>query len=557
MATNDVLDNYTSTQNPELTVAQQEALKARAAQLQAYRDAAAQNANISTTSNADGSTTTVLNGYTGGNSEAVAQEELHSQLQSATASASQLAAAEANSSSYSTIGEASATVNNVVDRISGRGPDVDRTKGLALVSQDAETQYSADRTYLEQAYNDGIISTTEYRARIEYLNNAMSNGTYMQDRGGGVRDVGFEYNSGEEDIVAENPSPLDEPLNPQTLGISTGIGSNAGDEKVINTDAYISSYSGTARLINFTRTDGSDDDNKLGYIKLLDTGNFMSGVASGENKQNLDAIYSALKARYNRFIITAIQESRSERSMIQATVGDSFAATFSGREPMVLAVQGLLICDHDKSKLTWYHAFMNAYEHYLRASRLAKYRVRMKLVLPDFTDYTGYMLNIGTSITSDNDMVIPMNFSMLVCNEAFNKAYGIEGSGTSTDSVVTITPDSTVSGAKGTTGTADVVGTSDLANVVPLDSKTSAASAAVTKTANVSAAGTAALDPAAVGAAKTKATVTASKSSNTQAALDKLGNMAQRALTAQVNKMLGTNTTSSILGSRLKGGVRV
>jgi hypothetical protein len=181
----------------------------------------------------------------------------------------------------------------------------------------------------------------------------------------------------------------------------------------------------------------------------------------------------------------------------------------------------------------------------------------MKLVLPDFTDYTGYMLNIGTSITSDNDMVIPMNFSMLVCNEAFNKAYGIEGSGTSTDSVVTITPDSTVSGAKGTTGTADVVGTSDLANVVPLDSKTSAASAAVTKTANVSAAGTAALDPAVVGAAKTKATVTASKSSNTQAALDKLGNMAQRALTAQVNKMLGTNTTSSILGSRLKGGVRV
>lgn len=473
-----------------------------------------------------------------------------------------------------------------VDHGINRGPDVDRSKGLALVSADADRQYNADQAYLDKAWKDGTISTDEYEARANYLAKSYENGTYMEDRTGGVRDVGYEYSDPRDE--GKNPSELDTPLPTAVAGAhtdipsdnSTGLGTNASSEKVVDVNQYVSSYadnpSGSGRLLNFVHTDGSDDDDKLGYIKLLDTGNLMSKVAAGENKQNMEAIYSGLKSRYNRFIITSIQESRSERSAIMPTVGDSFAATFSGREPMVLAVQGLLICDHDKTRLTWYHAFMNAYEHYLRASRLAKFRVRMKLVLPDFTDYTGYMLTIGTSITSDNDMVIPMNFSMLVCNEAFNKAYGINGSTEGENQTVTITPTAQTITAPNTDTSA--AASKDSANVVSSQDNNTAAGALISKNDATVAAGTPAKDPGDIGASRSPSTTTTTSiaqrvnqeagstgvSSAAQALKDRLTTkvLGQRdSAIARNGKVIISNPdgtqTIRVLGERVKGGVQL
>lgn len=307
--------------------------------------------------------------------------------------------------------------------------DIDRTKALEQVSKDVDTQYQVDYEYLNSLYATNQITNPEYQTRIDALAAAKTKGTYMEDRKALIGSL----------IKKEEPKPTDGTNPDGSANNGTGIGSNGAASNTVNVDDYITTYQFGGRLLFFNHNDGTNDDDKVGYIKLLDNGGLMSTIAAGENKQNMDAIYSAIKSRYNRFIIQSVQESRSERSSILPTVGDSFAATFSGREPMVISVQGLLICDNTTTKMTWYHAFMNAYEFYLRASKLAKYRVKMKLVLPDFTDYTGYILTVGTTMSSDSDMVIPMNFSMLVVHEAFNKAYGINGSNETSDIVATPT----------------------------------------------------------------------------------------------------------------------
>lgn len=310
-------------------------------------------------------------------------------------------------------------------------------------AEKATAKFSADIARLEEAYKNGTVDGIELAARKEFLQKAYDQGTYLQDRTGGAL---------ADPVVATTSTPTPAPINANQGNATvpksgTGLTSNAEDAKIVNVDEVITAHdAGGARLTSFTHSDGSTDDERIGYIKLQQNNNAMSTIASGENKQQLEAIYSLLVDKYNKFIITTVQESRSERSMIMPTVGDSFAATFSGREPMVLAVQGMLLFDYDRTKLSWFHAFFNAYDYYLRASKLAKFRAKMKLVLPDLTEYTGYMLNVGSSLSSENDMVVPVNFSMLVVSEAFNKAYGIPASAAS---AVNIKPASAATSAAG------------------------------------------------------------------------------------------------------------
>lgn len=304
-------------------------------------------------------------------------------------------------------------------------PDLSKDKQTTSIAND---QYAADLQTLQDAYNSGKMDGIEYQARKDYLAKCATNGTYMEDREGGLVDIPADEPDTTEESTDTGTDTADGASSGDTPGAvntSTGIQDNVPEVKSVDANEIISSYNaGGARLTSFDNTDGSTDDARIAYIKLLDPNGAMAGIASGENKQILEAIYTELVSGYSRFILTAVQESRADRNVVMATVGDSFAATFSGREPRVISIQGHLIYDYDRAKTSWYLAFMNAYEYYLRGSRLAKYRTRMKLVLPDFTEYTGYMLSIGSTQSSDNDMVIPFNFSMLVIDEAINKAYG-------------------------------------------------------------------------------------------------------------------------------------
>lgn len=194
-------------------------------------------------------------------------------------------------------------------------------------------------------------------------------------------------------------------------------------------DNYIGNYSGKGgRLSQFVHNDGKDDDARIAYLKLTGNVEAMASISSfyASDKSKLDAIYKLLSAankKYDRFIMTGLGENRSEKISTMKTVGDSFNVTFSGREPLVINVSGSLIFDYDRDRMSWYTAFCNAYEYYLRASVTSRYRVKVRLVLPDFTVYEGYIISLGSSQSSDSDMFVPFNFSMIITQEYMNQAY--------------------------------------------------------------------------------------------------------------------------------------
>ena len=194
-------------------------------------------------------------------------------------------------------------------------------------------------------------------------------------------------------------------------------------------DNYIGNYSGKGgRLSQFVHNDAKDDDSRIAYLKLTGNVEAMASISSfyASDKSKLDAIYKLLSAsnkKYDRFVMTGLGENRSEKVSTMKTVGDSFNVTFSGREPLVINISGSLIFDYDRDRMSWYTAFCNAYEYYLRASVTSRYRVKVRLVLPDFTVYEGYIISLGSSQSSDSDMFIPFNFSMIVSQEYMNQAY--------------------------------------------------------------------------------------------------------------------------------------
>lgn len=206
-------------------------------------------------------------------------------------------------------------------------------------------------------------------------------------------------------------------------------------------DTYIGNYSGKdGRLTQFINNDGTTEDARIGYLKLIGSDADISAMDSisstitstvtAADKNSLNAIYKLLTAsstKYDRFVINSVSENRAEKMSIMKTVGDSFAMTFTGREPLVIQVSGSLVFDYDRTRMSWYVAFMNAYEYYMRASMLAKYRVKLKLVLPDFTIYEGYMVNLAATQAAESDITVPFNFGMVVTNEMFNSAYSNSG----------------------------------------------------------------------------------------------------------------------------------
>lgn len=193
-------------------------------------------------------------------------------------------------------------------------------------------------------------------------------------------------------------------------------------------NTQIATYSGDSddsRLSELTGAEVKDDNKRLAYIKLVVPDekaydDFPEDMK--EDKAVLQAILSELKEKYNKFILTGLGINSQEKVQVMPTFGDAFAVTFTGREPLILGITGYLVFDYSTAgKQSWYAAFMNAYECYLRGSRLAKWRAKLTLVLPDLIEYRGYMMNLNSQLASDNDQVIQMQFSFLVTGQTIFK----------------------------------------------------------------------------------------------------------------------------------------
>lgn len=193
------------------------------------------------------------------------------------------------------------------------------------------------------------------------------------------------------------------------------------NEKVLGLGACYSR--GRGRLVDFKYADGSDDDQHRAYMQLIGNTESMRDLAQGENSDLLHAVYEHLVKGYTSVIILGMQENLLERQHIMPTVGDSFAATFSGHEPQVLTITGYLPFDANKDQ-SWFTAFINAYKHFIRASRLAKYRCSLRLVFPDFASYICYPVSISITADSNQDTLVPFTMTAIVTENPINKAYG-------------------------------------------------------------------------------------------------------------------------------------
>ena len=306
---------------------------------------------------------------------------------------------------------------------------------------------------LKALHERGLISDSDYTSGIQELGVTYNNGGMTQDAcativqnyssitagaaGQHVTVVSTSATGADSSSATEaTTSAAGDVVNNGTVTADSAKG--ASYQSVYDTawdpeiDNYIGNYSGKGgRLSQFVHNDGKDDDARIAYLKLSGGTDNIAAMASissfyASDKSKLDAIYKLLSAsnkKYDRFIMTGLGENRSEKISTMKTVGDSFNVTFSGREPLVINVSGSLIFDYDRDRMSWYTAFCNAYEYYLRASVTSRYRVKVRLVLPDFTVYEGYIISLGSSQSSDSDMFVPFNFSMVITQEYMNQAY--------------------------------------------------------------------------------------------------------------------------------------
>ena len=214
-------------------------------------------------------------------------------------------------------------------------------------------------------------------------------------------------------------------------GSTDGGGAGSGGNSSVLTDALadpssnvsvVNKYdSGSGRLTDITSADYAKDDERLGYISLVaPSGAFTDiGKYADTNSSTLASLLKELQGKYTKFIFSAVQLQRDEQYTLVPTFGDAYSVVFTGKRPSVLGVSGHLVFDYDTSMLSWYTAFLTAYEYYLRGSRLAKWKAKVKLVFPNFVTYTGYIMSLNDSVQADTDNVIGVNFSFLISEQNF------------------------------------------------------------------------------------------------------------------------------------------
>ena len=182
------------------------------------------------------------------------------------------------------------------------------------------------------------------------------------------------------------------------------------------------------RLSTITGIDCSTDDSKL--AKLYIVGDDIDGLISdlinvdASEKAMLQAVLGEMKTGYTNFSVTSVTDSREEKMQLVPLAGDNFITTFTGRRPHVMGISGYLIFDHDTTKVSWFHAFINAYDSLIRASRMAKHRCKLKIVFPDSYTIIGYMTGCNANQQAETDTVVQFSASILIIDKMFAHPIG-------------------------------------------------------------------------------------------------------------------------------------
>jgi len=122
---------------------------------------------------------------------------------------------------------------------------------------------------------------------------------------------------------------------------------------------------------------------------------------------------------YSNFILTQVQEARTEKQQIVETFGEDFIFFF-GERPRTLNIQGVLINTND---FNWKSEFWENWEKHMRGTRLLENNARMYLYFDDVV-VEGYPLNAQTVHTADLPYQLPLQMQFFVTNYAILSSVG-------------------------------------------------------------------------------------------------------------------------------------
>ena len=146
-----------------------------------------------------------------------------------------------------------------------------------------------------------------------------------------------------------------------------------------------------------------------------------------ENKSLIDGVDPDGKA-YVGFLLSSVQENKSEKVQTLPLNGDNFVTTFYGEAPTVYSFGGILYNTH---YARWREIFSRLYDKVFRGSAISKHRQLLHIVY-DSKIVSGWMLNLSQSLNAQSDTMSNFSFQFLVRSEvtlaadidlAYNNAY--------------------------------------------------------------------------------------------------------------------------------------
>ena len=239
-------------------------------------------------------------------------------------------------------------------------------------------------------------------------------------------------------IIGQTNDALDSlKQNPQNPTATPGMGPTVNGQAIgaLNKEQLVASYNYAGfeeetRLTNLVASDSSDNKNRRAFMQILGPEEGFKDLirdiqstigTSGSNARSLDTSKAEqllnmfrTTGGYDSFVITSLDMSRRERLQIMKTSGDTFSATGTGKEPSIISIGGVLPNDYSRTETSWLMAFLIGYDSFFRMSKLAKYRLILRFVLPYHTEVVGYVTSVSVVISAQNDNAPQFAISMLV-----------------------------------------------------------------------------------------------------------------------------------------------
>lgn len=142
----------------------------------------------------------------------------------------------------------------------------------------------------------------------------------------------------------------------------------------------------------------------LVYKDLVGSGGDLTTMADYKDGSNTSNNFG-----YDKFLLTGVSASFSEKIQITEVFGDGEVVYYFGRQPMMFNLSGMLIDSPDND---WFSDWVKLYSDVLRGTQLAKNYELVKIVLPNMS-ITGTIVSFSWQQNANRDVDIPFTLQFL------------------------------------------------------------------------------------------------------------------------------------------------